>query len=428
MLVWKRARFFLYLIIVIPLTGLALVFNARLYTGHTDTDVMPQLHFIREALDGGAGETAQSYFPEGYFFSHVLYGLSWVDVGLRQPEGTLLHQRALSEARWALARLEAPAGQATFSAALNPPYGVFYAGWSNWLRGGILKLQPPNQRDAAEVERFETAAGALAKAFDDSPTPFLQAYPGQAWPVDNVVAMASLRLHDTLLQPRFTATIDRWIQAARQKLDPATGLLPHQVETQTSEVLDGARGSSQSVIAGFLVEIDPVWGREQYGLFRKIFVTTVAGVPGVREYPAGVNRVGDVDSGPLIAGISLSATVVGMAAANVHGDSALAEPLLDAGEALGMPLQLGGSKRYALGVLPIGDAFLAWAKSSRAWISPSVSQVFTPVVQPTWRLPFQVITFVVVLLVWSPVLWRMRLKRLRVNNKKNSVNQPVSDG
>src|SRR5262249_40809243 len=152
-----------------------------------------------------------------------------------------------------------------------------------------------------------------------SPTPFLSAYPGQSWPVDNVVAIAALRLHDTLLPPRFDALIARWLDAARARLDPATGLLPHRVDPATGEPLEGARGSSQSIIARFLPEIDLAWGRAQYALFRERFVTTVAGLPGVREYPHDAPGQGDVDSGPLIAGVSLSATVVTLGAALAGG-------------------------------------------------------------------------------------------------------------
>ncbi|MFC7642925.1 hypothetical protein ACFQX6_19945 [Streptosporangium lutulentum] len=47
--------------------------------------VQRQLAFLRSALDGGAGDEAQRLFPEGYFFLHVLYGLSWVELGMRLP-------------------------------------------------------------------------------------------------------------------------------------------------------------------------------------------------------------------------------------------------------------------------------------------------------------------------------------------------------
>jgi hypothetical protein len=80
------------------------------------------------------------------------------------------------------------------------------------------------------VARFAADCAALAAAFERSPTPFLTAYPNQAWPVDSTVAVAALRLHDTLGPARFAQTIDRWLQAARQRRDAATGLLPHRAD------------------------------------------------------------------------------------------------------------------------------------------------------------------------------------------------------
>src|SRR5215207_6236050 len=121
---------------------------------------------------------------------------------------------------------------------------VFYRGWTNWLRGG------------------------LGAAFDASASPYLTAYPGQAWPVDSTVAMASLRLHDTLLPARFGGTVERWLREVRERLDPRTGLLPHRVDPNTGEPVEGARGSSQSVIHRFLIDVDPSFARDQYLRFR----------------------------------------------------------------------------------------------------------------------------------------------------------------
>ena len=361
-----------------------------------------------------------SCFPRATFFSHTLYGLAWVEVGLRYSPGEPLYAQALKEARWALARLDSPAGRAPFSDQLDPPLGVFYVGWSNWLRGGILRLQPESTRDPEQVARFEADCTALAQAFDASPTPFLSAYPGQAWPVDSVVAIAALRLHDTLLPPRFGPTISRWSQAARARLDPGTGLLPHQVNSKTGQPLEGARGSSQSIIARFLIEIDPDWGREQYELFRRQFIAPLLGVPGVREYPIGQDRLGDVDSGPLVLGFSASSTVVTLGAAQIHGDREIADPLLQASEAVGLPIQWGDTKRYAFGLLPVGDAFLVWSKTARPWIAPMVaplaaSTATTPLPHITsllWRWPSHGLALVLIALLWSP-LWMRRLASRR---------------
>ena len=386
-----------------------LVVNARLYSpgsaaygpDQLGEDIIPQLNFIGAALREGGGERMQGLFPEGFFFSHILYGLAWVEVGLRVPQGSSTHGQAIQQASWALARLDTTEGRAPFRSTLDPPYGVFYVGWTNWLRGAVLMLLPEERRPSAEIDRFETDSMALALAFDRSPSPFLPAYPGQAWPVDSVVAMASLRLHDAILPPRFSETVERWVGGAQRRLDPTTGLLPHRSDPLTGEPLEGARGSSQSLIARFLREVDPAWGRTQYAFFRREFVRSFLGIPGVREYSAGRSGSGDVDSGPLFAGFSPSASVVMIAAAQVNGDRELADAFIDVSEALGLPVRWGNTKRYALGILPVGDAFLVWAKTSRPWVAEWTPAVLPRVVPPSWRVWLHAVTLVVVAGMWA---------------------------
>ena len=88
-----------------------------------------------------------------------------------------------------------------------------------------------------------------------------------------------------------------------------------------------------------------------------------AGLVGVREFPRGQSGVGDVDSGPLLLGVSASASAVTLAAARAVGDAELAADLDREAELLGLPLRWAGERRYALGLLPVGDAFLAWART-----------------------------------------------------------------
>jgi hypothetical protein len=389
---------------------LALVGMVRLVapaTAGTDGEppgVRRQLAFVRSELDRGAAERAQQTFPEGYFFLHALYGLAWVDLGLREP--AKYRPTALREARFALARLDSPAGRAPFSADLLPPYGVFYRGWSNWLRGGVLLLQPAGGRDAAETDRFVADSNDLAAAFDGSATPYLAAYPGQAWPVDSTVAVASLRLHDTLLPARFGGTVQHWLAGARQRLDPRTGLLPHRADPDTGAPVEGARATSQSIIERFLVDIDPAFAREQYLRFRDLFLARPLGLaPAVREYPHGTDGPADIDSGPLPLGISLSATVVTIGAAQAQGDESLAAALANVGEFAGAPLSTPWTKRYAGGLLPVGDAFIAWSKTARPWVSdpprPPPQRV-----SAWWRLPLLGILILIALAPWLPAMSR----------------------
>lgn len=362
-----------------------------------DGGVRAQLTFIGDALRTGAASEAQRSFPEGYFFLYALYGLTWVEVGRSSPPAD--RAEPLREARWALAHLDTDAGRAPFPAALTPSHGIFYRGWTNWLRGGVLSLRPPAERDPAEAARFARDSAEIGTAFDaaaaadPSPggatgTPYLEAYPGQAWPVDSTVAMASLRLHDTLLPPRFSATAERWLAGVKTRLDPHTGLLPHRVSVADGEPAEVARGTSQSMITRFLMEIDAGFARQQYLRFRELFLARPLGLgPTVREFPRGTAGTGDVDSGPLVLGTSLSATVVTIGAARVQGDDALATALAAYGEFAGVPLSTPWTKRYGFGLVPVGDAFVAWSKTSSAWVARPPAFTASRAVPLWWPLP-----------------------------------------
>ncbi|SCL18901.1 hypothetical protein [Micromonospora inyonensis] len=410
------------LVSLVALVGVVRLVAPATAGGGEPPGVARQLAFLRAALDDGAGEDAQTLFPEGYFFAHVLYGLAWVELGMREPAR---REESSREARWALARLESPAGVAPFDPALTPPYGVFHQGWTNWLRGGVLALRPAEGRDPAEVRRFAETSAALGAAFDASTTPYLTAYPQQAWPVDSTVAVASLRLHDTLLPPRFQGTIDRWLDGVRQRLDPRTGLMPHRVDPVTGVPAEVARGTSQSVIHRFLPEIDPVFARQQYRVFRDRYLATPLGLgPAVREYPEGLDGPGDVDSGPLLLGVSLSATVVTLGAAQRHGDHRLAGALANYGELAGVPVQTPWTKRYALGAMPIGDAFLAWGKTAYPWMPDTTSQPTLSAGVPFWwPLPLLSLLVAVGVVPWLPVLL-LRWRRRRTGTPAASAGPP----
>jgi hypothetical protein len=226
------------------------------------------------------------------------------------------------------------------------------------------------------------------------------------------LAIASLRLHDTLLPARFAGTVERWLKGVKQRLDPGTGLIPHQVDPDTGDPVEVARGSSQSLIECFLPDIDPVFAREQYLRLREQFLVSPLGLgPAVREYPKGMNGRADVDSGPLPLGVGLPATVVTIGAAQVNGDAGLAAALAGYVELAGLPIDTPWTKRYAFGLLPIGDAFLAWSKTMQPWVGP------TPLPPPAiitwwWRMPLLSILFVLGAAPWLSALVRLSRRRL----------------
>lgn len=393
-------------VIGLVLTVACLIGLCRFLWPQPDADAQPagtwrQLAFVRGALDRGADVAAQDQFPEGYYFLNALYGLAWVQAGRTDPGHRV---EALRESRWALARLESSQGRAVFSPRLQPAYGIFWAGWTNWLRGAILTLSGAD--DPEEVRRFTEASTEIAAAFDRSGTPYLQAYPGQVWPVDSTVAIASLRLHDSLFAPGYGRVVARWLEGVRSRLDPATGLMPHRVSAVDGAVVEGARATSQTMIHRFLPEIDAEFAATQYAGFRSRFLDYPLGFgPAIREYPRGNDGVGDVDSGPLIAGISLSATVVASGAARVNGDHDLAAALGSEGELLGVPLTLPGTKRYAGGLVPIADAFLVWSATARLFAAAPVTAT-AATVRWWWRAPWLLLLAAGALAPWTGRLAR----------------------
>lgn len=381
------------ILLALTFTALAGVQFVRLHADspldRTDAEVvadaLPRLAFLRDALDSGSADRMQQLFPEGYFFSYALYGLAWVDVGARD---TALRERALTEARWALAHTDSAAGRAVFSQTLDPPYGVFYQGWSTWLRGGVAQLHGP---DAPELPRLRADARALAAAFqaklDGSGSPFLTAYPGQAWPCDSVVGLAAVRRADRLTGDDHATLVGTWLAAADSRRDQRTGLLPHTVDPTSGQPTDLARATSQVIILRFLAEVDPAHGAADWTRFRQHFASTVPGVPGIREWPVGVDRTGDVDSGPLLLGLSASASAVALGDAVIYRDPAAAAALTGLAETTGLAIELRGKRRYLGGALPIGDAFLTWSLTAR----PGVVAAEGDGPSWTWRLPWYVV-------------------------------------
>lgn len=322
MMRWCRRGLVAVLAVAMLATGLVTARAAWVVTRDPPEDlaaVRAQLAFLRSALDGGAGERMQRMFPEGYFFGHVLYGLAWTEVAERDPTW-IGHARR--EASRAAEALESTQGTAPFAADLRPRYGVFHAGWSLLLRARSAMLDP-DAATPAELRRVRSDAGELASAvtqtLDRGGSPFLMAYPGQAWPVDTVVAMAALRAADEATGTDHRRLIERWRTRAVALADPELGLLPHRVDTDNGAALDGPRGSSQSIIQRFWPVLDPQGSSAAYRRFRAVFVTRELGVVGVREYPVGVEGQGDVDSGPLVRGLSASASTVTIGSARAAG-------------------------------------------------------------------------------------------------------------
>ena len=355
----------LTLISVVVAAASGLVAGRIAVAGLTTPDrgvVAQQLAFLDGALRDGAAERMQRDYPEGFLLTHAL-------VGLARAEGALPGDRdAAADLERALKAIDSPAGRAPFPPKASPPYGAFWSGWS-------LLVATEHARITQWVEDLDDVrkrAVAVRNALRDSGSGFLESYPGQRWPCDTVLALAALARADRLVDvPDAEPVIRGWTQRTRAVRDPETGLLPHLLvggdpekpPRGGDEVAEGPRATSQSMILAFEPDYDPDQAAADYTAFVSTFVTRRAGLVGVLEYPRDRPGTGDVDSGPLVLGVSASSSVVTLAAARRNGDRRLARTLEGEAEFLGMPVTWRGGRRYAAGLIPVGDAFLAWARS-----------------------------------------------------------------
>ncbi len=359
----------LFGLIFTTITILIIYLNVKLYTDNFTKDekvkdIQLQLNFLgKELKENQLGERMQNIFPEGFVFTNVLYGLSWCELGL--ADSNLTNKNfALEEALYAYNQINSSKAKSIFDQTLEPENGIFYVGWSNYLLSKILLLDSNfNESDNYKSEYIKNC-NLIVRAYKQSSSPFLQSYQDQAWPADMCVAMASLKNFEKFYDNRFHSIITAWVEQVKLKVDPITKLIPHKVNATDGTTIEGARGCSISLILRLLSEIDQDFSIEQYGLYKKNFVSTTFGLPSILEYPLGKSGKGDIDSGPVIMGVGFSGTIVSIGTFAAMGDFELAENQYKTINTFGLGLKNKEMKKFIFGQMPIADAFIAWSRTS----------------------------------------------------------------
>lgn len=283
------------------------------------------------------------------------------NLAFRHPEQ--LEERRVDVKRWveSLLRVETRSFDTTkwnedALSSLESSHGhVGFLGHLAWALGASCLLGNELPVGAVPV------ADALARRFDASPSALLETYPGETYMPDNVVAIAGLSLLQRCRgDARFAATIDRFLNVMRaERLDPKTGVLvfaPGQM----------GRGSGAAWMAYFFTFIDEAFARDQFAaLFREFGTPLPVGAFAIREWPRGVERSGDVDSGPLVFGLSPSGTGFALAGPAFTNDDAQLHALLSTAEFVGTSVGTE-HRRYLFSPL-VGDAITLATRTATPW-------------------------------------------------------------
>lgn len=366
-----------------------------------------QLRFLEHAVDRNAAGQMQDVFPEGFVFMWALYGMSCAQSAQALAEESSGREHLFAQAERAIAEVHSARARSRFNASMQPAYGTFYQSWSLYVLARYVQTRGIDRVTPTLVARLAADADSFAAGLERSESPFTPSYPGQAWPADAAVGVGALGICSHLMGERYSIPIAHWVEKARLRLDPGLGVLSHEADPDRGTPEGGVRGSSLALMSLVLMDADSALALSQYRVFREQFVERKMGLVGAREYVRGHDGRGDIDSGPLLLGLSGPATVVGMAAARAHGDTALAGSLHATVELLGLPLTWRGERRYGGGLLPIGDAFIAWANSTTSGPART-SWGQTP--SATWRWPLRVISLLIATLVVmrAMVVWQRR--------------------
>lgn len=366
-----------------------------------NSDVLNQLRFLKGKMQGHAADEMQNTYPEGFFFMNALYGLAWCDFAKHIPDSTKLYQESMNEINIAYRELDSDKARSIFLDSMSIPNGVFYCGLKNYLLAKKISLIQPAKRDSAEIRLLESQCDLIAKGMFADGTPFPESYADMAWPADGASGVAALAMHDKTLKPRYQKTIQTWIEKVKRGLDP-NGLIPHEWDPVKNQNAGNARGSSQSLILIFLMDIDSGFARQQFTIYKEKFLDYRWGLPGIREYPEGTDGGEDVDSGPIIFGIGGSASVVAEKTMNVFGEKTIAIGLRNSIEGFGCGINSDGEKNFLFGKWPVADAFIAWSVASENSPENALHS------NENWRWQFQLYSGIVMLICAGIIYWIWR--------------------
>lgn len=339
-----------------------------------DYDLLKELRNLKHSLHENADIEMQHLYPEGYIFLNAIYGLAWCNFLEGLDGESEYFNEGHGEIQRVFDKIDSDTGRSSFDEDLPLPYGAFYTGWSTYLLGRKLYLEPPSKRKKTEVDFFRQKCENIASSINEKIYP--ESYHGSAWPADVVLCMATLALHDKLFEPHYSDAIKNWLMKVKSTLD-SHGLISHSSNPLSGMPIENARGSSQSLMLVFLHSIDKEFALKQFSIYKTNFVDEKFGLTGIREYAKDDFGASDVDSGPVILKFGSAATIVGMYTLSLYGEYDMSLGIRNTIEAFGFTLNKGDQKTYLFGLLPMVDAFIAWAHSAESRQSTSLPSFLT---------------------------------------------------
>lgn len=314
--------------------------------------------FVESGVAASAFHTGSPRFDgEWAFGTFTMAALGLGHVALHHPEQTAAYVPTLEKCAEQLTSAETNAfGTAAWGHfgfdGLPGGTGHGYLGYSN-LALSMVRLLHPQTRFA---QVHDDLTEALAKRLSQAPHALFETYPGEAYPADMSMVAASIALHDCATGAPKRPWWDTWKKAFSQWIEPTSGLMFQSGDAETGKPTGPPRASGTALVAFASSFVDKRLAADLHGALSRAEVDFL-GYGGIREYAPGHEGAGDIDSGPVVFGVSVSATGFALSSAKLHGNSSLFTQLYRTADFWGVPLSRTRGTRYLSGG-PLGNAIL----------------------------------------------------------------------
>lgn len=309
-----------------------------------------------QTLEADSFSTGSDLFDgEWLFGSHLMAVFGYAQTAKRHPELRAQHLA------WAEASVDAILSERVRAfdrekhgedplAALGMGGSQGHAAYLGYLGAalGALRTVEPDHRFAGLHDRI---AQKLRADWEASENGLVATYPNEWYPVDNLAVLAAIQTtsaHEDFMVKAVPEFMRRYVAD--------NGLLVQAV-TSDGHVLDDVRGSGTTLGAFFATYVDPALARRLAEGARTELARNAFGFGWLREYPAGRDGKGDIDSGPILFGAGLSASGFAFASARIVQDPAWFASLWALAHLWGGPVQIDDKHQWAVGG-PLGNAIL----------------------------------------------------------------------
>jgi hypothetical protein len=251
--------------------------------------------------------------------------------------------------------------------SLASDHGHAYLAYAALALGMARLLDPAFPPELAR--EHDALIAAYERRLLASPTALIETYPGEAYPTDVAAVAAAIAVHGRATHATHDAVLRHWAEGVRAvQLDAASGLVVQRMDATTGAPHDAPRGSGTGLAAYFAGFAD----RDVAHLLATAVLrqqATHLGFGGIREYGPGHDGAGDIDSGPVVLGVSVSATGFALASARAFRDHDAFVSIFRTVDLFGLPASDGERQRFAIGG-PIGNALLLAMLTSGPELAP----------------------------------------------------------